>query len=542
MYTDEDYEYQQEMYILTSEDLDYNPIQYSNPLSNKDYNIIKRSDLHKLRNSLIEECEEFTCLSRNEAILVLVQYQWNIETIKDFWYNDPELNRKRCGIDLSEDSLNLLSKQNIHNESFCSICFTSKEDMQEGTEFFNLKCGHIFCTDCWKEYLSNRLEDILNIMYTTCPQSGCSLIITEDIFEKFLKDSSDDYNQTLTNNNHIPLLYRISSEGLSQNKLSECRSKYKLYLKGVFLNFTDRNKDLRWCPSPYCDICIQCTSHQKEIECECNTVFCFTCCKEGHRPCTCEMIDIWEKKNKSESENVKWLTANAKQCPNCQKYIEKNQGCNHMICPKHLQGCGYQFCWVCLGDWKPHGSSWYQCNRFDPEKLKKEQDSTSNAKNELAKYVHYFDRYMNHDNAMKLAEKMKNEINTYIKDFNKHHEMPYEELRFMENAVETIIKSRRRLKYTYVFGYYLKDLPEKDLFEHHQNILEKEADLLHEYMENETIDKLLKIKDFSKFNFEFNNFKANITNLEAATTKYQNNLISDIELKMSNLVDYKSLK
>ncbi len=27
--------------------------------------------------------------------------------------------------------------------------------------------------------------------------------------------------------------------------------------------------------------------------------------------------------------------------------------------------CKADFCWVCLGPWEPHGSSWYNCNRYD---------------------------------------------------------------------------------------------------------------------------------------------------------------------------------
>lgn len=26
--------------------------------------------------------------------------------------------------------------------------------------------------------------------------------------------------------------------------------------------------------------------------------------------------------------------------------------------------CRYDFCWVCLGDWKSHGSEYYECSRY----------------------------------------------------------------------------------------------------------------------------------------------------------------------------------
>ena len=48
------------------------------------------------------------------------------------------------------------------------------------------------------------------------------------------------------------------------------------------------------------------------------------------------------------------------QCPKCNICIEKNGGCNHMQC----YHCKHDFCWMCLGDWKTHGSEYYECSRY----------------------------------------------------------------------------------------------------------------------------------------------------------------------------------
>lgn len=48
--------------------------------------------------------------------------------------------------------------------------------------------------------------------------------------------------------------------------------------------------------------------------------------------------------------------------------IEKDGGCNHMTCKN--TACRSEFCWMCLGPWEPHGSSWYSCNRFDDSQAK----------------------------------------------------------------------------------------------------------------------------------------------------------------------------
>jgi ariadne-1 len=57
-------------------------------------------------------------------------------------------------------------------------------------------------------------------------------------------------------------------------------------------------------------------------------------------------------------------------------------------------------------------------------------------------------------------------------------------VQFLRSAVEQVILCRRVLKYTYVHGYYLRDLTqEKRLFEHHQEMLEKHTETLHHYTE-----------------------------------------------------------
>lgn len=70
--------------------------------------------------------------------------------------------------------------------------------------------------------------------------------------------------------------------------------------------------------------------------------------------------------------------------------------------------CGHEFCWLCVGDWKEHGSStggYYKCNKYDEAKSKgdtsitKEEQRQKEAKSELDKYMFYFERYNNHSKA-----------------------------------------------------------------------------------------------------------------------------------------------
>lgn len=68
--------------------------------------------------------------------------------------------------------------------------------------------------------------------------------------------------------------------------------------------------------------------------------------------------------------------------------------------------CTHEFCWLCLGSWKEHGSTtggYYQCNKYEEMKknniISNDEKKRENAKNELSRYMFYFERYINHEKA-----------------------------------------------------------------------------------------------------------------------------------------------
>ena len=68
--------------------------------------------------------------------------------------------------------------------------------------------------------------------------------------------------------------------------------------------------------------------------------------------------------------------------------------------------CRYDFCWVCLGPWEPHGSQWYNCNRYDEEVSKMARQGQQKSREDLERYLFYCNRYMNHNQSMKLENKL----------------------------------------------------------------------------------------------------------------------------------------
>jgi ariadne-1 len=122
-------------------------------------------------------------------------------------------------------------------------------------------------------------------------------------------------------------------------------------------SFVECNRLMRWCPSANCSNAAKAQYFDaKPVQCICQHIFCFGCGESWHDPVRCKWLKKWIKKCDDDSETSNWIAANTKECPKCQVTIEKNGGCNHMICKN--QACRSEFCWVCLGAWEPHGSSW----------------------------------------------------------------------------------------------------------------------------------------------------------------------------------------
>ena len=154
----------------------------------------------------------------------------------------------------------------------------------------------------------------------------------------------------------------------------------RIFAKSIIRNFTVTNKEIKSCPNPKCNLSIRVQNNiAKEIKCQCGTVFCFSCLEESHKPCDCEMAKQWLEftKDKGSGEYFIWIKENTKKCPKCQTPIQKNQGCNHMTCLKKAGGCGYEFCWVCMGSWNAHIisslNSYYVCEKIKEKNFQKEE-------------------------------------------------------------------------------------------------------------------------------------------------------------------------
>eukprot|EP00743_Colponemidia_sp_Colp-15_P003738 GILK01004033.1.p1 GENE.GILK01004033.1~~GILK01004033.1.p1 ORF type:complete len:689 (+),score=140.78 GILK01004033.1:43-2067(+) len=394
----------------------------------------------------VQTIAELLSIDFATAFNLLKHFGWNEEKLTQKFIDDPIRTLAEAGIDsthfdqITSDSIDQSSHQSNDNATPIKMCPICSDDVTAET-VLALPCNHQFCRSCWREHVRVMVSDGKSDGIE-CMAHKCKQIVPLDIVQQLLE----------------PAVYK----------------KYLDYLAGSFVS---THPFWRWCPQPSCSHALRSDGSQVVLHCVCGFKSCFHCAKESHVPATCYQMTQWEAKNKDESETYNWLKLNTQDCPKCKTAIEKNGGCNHMTCIK----CRHEFCWICNGDWNGHSS----CNRFvDTSTPIGQRSSKDNQDREsLNRYLHYFHRYMVHEKSGKMETALRE---VAVANMEKLHNVqtfqrsgtPADAILVLTDATENLIECRRVLKHTYVFGFYLTEGAEKNLFEFLQEQLEETTDRL----------------------------------------------------------------
>ncbi|KAK7573894.1 hypothetical protein V9T40_011085 [Parthenolecanium corni] len=413
--------------------------------------------------NLLNEAVNAVCHSLNTspslAKLFLLIHSWDVQKVISGYKADVSsfLATSRvitagCNCALAQPSLlhNHLAPaaaDTVNEDSFvCPVCTCAAP----GKSALSLKCQHVFCVDCWTAYVQVKISEGLSTDIT-CMAQNCDLLVHEEVALQ------------LPISNYHKLQYQHFS----------------------FHNYVMSHPQLRYCVGPNCSLVFKAPEAlAKRVVCrQCTSVFCFKCGNSYHAPTDCGTIKNWLTKCADDSETANYFSAHTKDCPNCNICIEKNGGCNHMQCYK----CKHDFCWMCLGDWKGHGTEYYECSRY------KENSETANesakARAALRKYLHYYERWQNHAKSLKLEEKTLEKIKERINQKVMNGSGTWIDWQYLLDAAALLAKCRYTLQYTYPYAYYMNQ-ESKNLFEYQQAQLEAEIENLSWKIERaETTDR-----------------------------------------------------
>jgi len=136
-----------------------------------------------------------------------------------------------------------------------------------------------------------------------------------------------------------------------------------------------------------------------------------------------------------------------------------------------------------MGPWSEHGTAWYSCNRFDEKESVEARDAQSKSRASLERYLHYYNRWANHEQSAKLSMDLYAKTEKKMEEMQLTSALTWIEVQFMKKAVDEVFRCRMTLKWTYAMAYYLQKGNEKELFEDNQRDLEKAVEDLSELLE-----------------------------------------------------------
>jgi len=466
MYSDEEFEdfsSYDSGHESNEEEMEEEDIEIDFGAKEEDFQVLSADQIVKNMKTSIQEIKAVIPLSSTMLRILLNHFKWDQSILMEKYFSD-EKDAMFAQVKLApptddDDEQNAHETIEVDNEACvsldCEICYLTMSSVNMMT---GLKCRHFFCNDCWNDYLSTKISNEGACQMIQCPSGqDCKELIDDQTVIKLIKDPK----------------IKVKFQQLITDSFVQC------------------NKKMKWCPAPDCPNAIRVSStygaHSKAgfpVKCQCGFEFCFGCkIDKVHLPITCSMMKNWMKKCADDSETLNWISSNTKDCPKCSNPIEKNGGCNHMIC-YHGQ-CKYNFCWMCLGDWKKHQGSGYDCNAYkDPKNI----DDINKAKTNLQKYMFYHDRYMNHLKSLELENKLYEKVQETMEKLQTEEKMSWVEVQFLKDAVNTLGECRQTLMHSYVFAFYLEQSVEKEIFEANQKDLENATETLSGYLERDMDD------------------------------------------------------
>jgi ariadne-1 len=448
----------------------------------------------------VQDVCDVTGVPPDVAVILLRHWKWNKEKLLEAFVDEPEKVFKGAGMSGPEVEKKIASSEQTFN---CMICL----EKQRFNDALALGCGHNYCAGCWRGYLMNKVsEGIMSSLTAKCPHPKCSAPVPESMFSRLLPTA-------------------------------ELRTRFEQF---SLRSFVDQNPHVKSCPYPGCQCVtrVDRVNRKEPVTCtSCGYTYCFHCNDfdiGDHRPCPCAQVESWQAKAADESENIKWLIANTKRCPQCRSPIEKNGGCMHMTCRKTAGGCGHEFCWLCRGPWTEHGSAtggFYSCNKYDQSTAKNDDMKAAEAKSDLEHYMFYYHRFDSHKRARKIAEEQQKGVGAREEGIAKKFDIRTTDTKFLAEAVEMVIQCRKVLEYSYVYGFHLpKTCKERLLFEYLQEDVEKYTNHLSTLFEM----PLDKIVDYH----QFVSWREDVSNYTRVTMKFLENFSQGVATGLTSVPDH----
>jgi hypothetical protein len=421
------------------------------------YTVVDADHVLARRAAMVDSIIEYG-LTSEQAIDLLSKHHWTRSDVMDQIVDVAFANDS--AIDDAASAAAAAAAPDKDEGRLCRVCF-----FEEGVADCS-GCGHLACADCWGGYLGTAFKEKGSVLSSLpCFYSSgtggaggrCPQRVPMANFERFCTPKQ---------------------WGMYREKLVE--------------DFVVSNATMAFCPRPNCGRVVSyrkgggSSCELRDVQCFCGEYFCFTCRGKAHQPLGCTKAGHWHKKEVDEGETAVYLAAHTKACPKCttplglhictsecrdpceNKGRPAELGCNHFTCK-----CGHEFCWMCMADWKTHGSAtggYYQCNIYNGggtsggsglAAVKEEERARLSAQEELKRYEHHYSRFKQHQDGVKHNRALVVEVSGCVSELAIAIDAVgggvngEEYLQFLVEAARLVGTARQVLMWSYAEAFYL---------------------------------------------------------------------------------------
>ena len=136
-----------------------------------DFKVYSPQDIHNQQDKQVAEIATLLEQPAEQTAILLRFMRWNKERLIEQYMDKQEevLDKAGLGADMSSNPPRL----EVMDGFMCDICC---EDTP-GLETYALKCGHRYCTNCYRQYLAQKIKDEGEAARIRCPGDACNRIV-----------------------------------------------------------------------------------------------------------------------------------------------------------------------------------------------------------------------------------------------------------------------------------------------------------------------------------------------------------------------------
>mmetsp|Transcript_35230 Transcript_35230/g.85386 ORF Transcript_35230/g.85386 Transcript_35230/m.85386 type:complete len:1203 (+) Transcript_35230:195-3803(+) len=474
------------------------------------------------------ETPDFYRLQDSHIERFFAYHRWDTYEAVDAFKKNPVKAFKKAQIQIPSAAGDTKTSSSSE-ERTCPICFDTIEKSDDWMKFDG--CGHAFCTECLEGYVVDCAKSLTPVSKIMCPQHGCQGSVGQRFVDKLVKN----HPKTCSRIDDATVRHFVSSSydfkfcnhpgctGVVKRMPQKffTRAGYDPDLHDYCAAVCTAGPKNRCPPGSSPTLTYDGVEDSKYNSCRSKAQpqrahrFCFKCGDPMHWPVPCDKLKEWKKKMMEEIGEVEeeetgaanadelamkmWMKANTKSCPQCDVLIEKNDGCNHMTCVN--PSCRYEFCWICLKDWKLHGSAtggFFRCNIWNEEGEGNNPDAADAAaaaaaeavvaangepgeddegfgtaiysarqqyrkRQDMNRFLHHYTRYEAHGQSARLERHMAQNATKRLApvvtaaiafDGSPAFNFSGKGLSFIHSAFTELLECRSTLKYSYALSFF----------------------------------------------------------------------------------------